>query len=106
PLTSPPACRGWAQNGGARVKNQRGARVRARGLAAVVSVIALVALVAGAAAARTTPHAQATAGFDGKTIKVAGLTFKQNFSPDAEVGAQARVAAGNKNNELKAGKTD
>jgi ABC-type branched-subunit amino acid transport system substrate-binding protein len=88
------------------VKNQRGARLRARGLVAIVSIIVLVTLVSGAAAARIAPHSQATTGFDGKTIRVAGLTFKQNFSPDAEVGAQARFAAANKNNELKGVKID
>lgn len=74
--------------------------MRARWWIAVVSAVALVGVVSGAAAARTAPHAQATPGFDGKTIKVAGLGFAASFNPDAEVGAQARFAKANESNEL------
>jgi ABC-type branched-subunit amino acid transport system substrate-binding protein len=73
--------------------------VRAAGV-----VGACVAVVASALATAT-PAGAATRGFDGTTIKVAGLGI-QAQAPLAETGARARIERFNKDQELKGVKID
>jgi hypothetical protein len=67
------------------------------GFIAVSLVVGLIALMTSAAGGQTSVR-----GFDGKTIKIAGLGLGAGqFMPDAGVGTQARIDRFNNTNEIK-----